>query len=247
MQLRDQLESDGDWLFTRRSFLPLLLVPILMAALNGPVHAPGTMVLSDLAGYTLAVLGLLTRCCVVGFIPPGSSGRNMRHQKASALNTRGLYSLVRHPLYVGNFLVVIGWCMSSANGGLILVVTLVYILYYERIALREEAFLHGRFGGDFLRWAECTPACLPNSLRWARPDRGFDWAMVVRREYQTVCLVVAGFVLVHLLRAALVPMEAASAARWVSIGMFDLVAFCAAWLTFRRLRLHRSQHQSAID
>lgn len=247
MQLRKQLEADGDWLFQHRSFVPLLLVPVLLAALTGSAHTPRTMAFSDLAGFVFAAVGLLIRAGVVGYIPPGTSGRNMRRQRAAELNTTGLYSLVRHPLYVGNFLVAIGWSMASASGWLVFVVALLCCLYYERIAIREEEFLFQRFGNAFARWADQTPACLPNALRWNPPDRSFDWSMLVRREYQTVCLVVAGFVLVHLLRAALNPFAALEAERWIMIGAADGAVFALSWIAIRRFKLFRQPATSRAD
>ena len=34
MALRDELEKHGEWLFRRRSYLPLLILPILFVALK---------------------------------------------------------------------------------------------------------------------------------------------------------------------------------------------------------------------
>lgn len=244
MQLRDQLESDGDWLFQNRSFVPLLLIPVLISALIGPPHSHRITLITDSLGCLLAALGLLIRAVVVGFIPPGTSGRNMRTQRAAVLNTTGLYSLVRHPLYVGNFFVAIGWCLASASGWMVVVTALLFILYYERIALREEAFLRSKFGDDFTAWTNRVPACLPRSWRWTPSDRVFDWGMTIRREYQTVCLIVAGFVTVHLLRAALIPGDTTSPTLWVAVGLIDACLFSFLWII---IKLRRSRLREAAS
>jgi len=236
MQLREQLESDGDWLFQHRSVLPLVLIPILVAALCGPDNSRHLVSRVDWIGCVLALLGVLLRAGVVGFVPPGTSGRNMRRQKATSLNTTGLYSIVRHPLYVGNFLVALGWSIASGSGWFTLVVALLFWLYYERIAMREEAFLQARFGAAFANWAATTPAFLPRTRKWICPERDFSWSMVVRREFQTVCLVVAGFVLVHLLRCLFVPADLRHAGRWLSVGALDGAVFLVGWLLLRYRR-----------
>jgi protein-S-isoprenylcysteine O-methyltransferase Ste14 len=247
MELREQLEADGDWLFQRRSVLPLVLIPVLVAALCKPDHNRSIAGPVDWTACALAAIGVLLRACVVGFVPPGTSGRNMQRQRATTLNTSGLYSIVRHPLYIGNFLVTIGWSLASGSAWLTLVAGLLFWLYYERIALREEAFLRERFGAAFSTWATTTPACLPRQLMWIPPERPFSWSMVARREYQTVCLVIAGFVLVHLLRCAFVPADLRDAPRWIWIGVTDATLFLTAWLAMRlrRSRVHRRLTASA--
>src|SRR5262249_49779950 len=238
MQLRDQLEADGDWLFRRRSLVPLLLIPVIVAALTGfeLTRSHTAHLTADVVAAGLAVAGLLVRASVVGFAALGTSGRNLRRQRAEVLNTTGVYSLVRHPLYVGNFLVVLGWTLAAGNLWLLLIVPLLFILYYERIALREEAFLHSRFGEAFAIWAATTPACLPRRWQWSPPDRGYCWDRVFRREYQTVCVVIAGFVTVHLLRALLVPADAPSAPAWIAVGLTDAAAFIVLWIGFHLRR-----------
>ncbi|MGH7567865.1 MAG: hypothetical protein ACREL9_02680 [Gemmatimonadales bacterium] len=39
MSLREDFEGAGTWLFRRRGFLPLLLVPVVVAALRGSACA----------------------------------------------------------------------------------------------------------------------------------------------------------------------------------------------------------------
>lgn len=240
MQLRDQLEHDGDWLFRHRSVLPLLLVPVLLAALSDQNQGRGAPAAIEVAAGALAVLGLLVRGCVAGFAAPGTSGRNVRRQRADVLNTTGPYSLVRHPLYLGNFLVVQGWTLASGSLWLVCLTALLFLVYYERIALREEAFLRGRFGPLFTDWATRTPACIPRCWRWIPPNRAFHWRAMARREYQTACLVIAGFVAVHLLRAVFIAADAAIAPLWLLVGLADLTAFAILWLSIRWRRGYRN-------
>ena len=58
---------------------------------------------------SVSFLGLFIRIVTVGRAPIGTSGRNTREQVANTLNTTGIYSLVRHPLYLGNYLVFLGF------------------------------------------------------------------------------------------------------------------------------------------
>ena len=94
-------------------------------------------------GCCLAVslLGLVVRIITVGRAPMGTSGRNTREQVANTLNSTGMYSVVRHPLYLGNYLIMMGFALWPHVWWLAVLTTCFYALYYERIMLAEEAFL----------------------------------------------------------------------------------------------------------
>ena len=97
----------------------------------------------------------------MGFVPKDTSQRNTGRPQAAALNTTGLYSLVRHPLYVGNYLMWLGVALFTGAWWAPVIVSLVFWLYYERIMFAEEEFLRRRFGGDYTAWASTVPAFLP--------------------------------------------------------------------------------------
>ena len=56
----------------------------------------------EAACIALAFVGLAIRVFTVGFVPAGTSGRKHDGQIAETLNTTGIYSLTRNPLYLGN-------------------------------------------------------------------------------------------------------------------------------------------------
>jgi protein-S-isoprenylcysteine O-methyltransferase Ste14 len=182
----------GDFLFRWRSYLPLALVPLVVAAVARFQHPIRTH-LGDLAWEALCVLvalaGVAIRVVVVGFAAPGTSGRNTRHQKARALNTTGAYSVVRHPLYVGNTVIVLGLALFPHTWLAPPAVAVLALAYYACIGRREEAFLRERFGQAFETWAARVPAIVPSPARWIRPDRPFDWRLVLRREFYAAALV----------------------------------------------------------
>lgn len=110
-----------------------------------------------------------------------------------------MYALVRHPLYLGNYLMWLGPALFPRSWSVAAIVTLVFWLYYERIMLAEEEFLRRRFGEAYERWAAVTPAFIPALRRWQPPALPFSLRNVLRREYSGVFGVVATFTALEVL------------------------------------------------
>jgi len=186
MRMIQEMQSQGQWLFRWRSYLPLLFLPLFVPALVGYQYPFGTHV-ADLIweGFCLTVglFGVVIRCLVIGYAPVGTSGRNTKSQIADTLNTKGMYSLVRNPLYLGNFFIWAVPILFLCTWWLPVICLLAFILYYERIIVTEEAFLSQKFGDDYVQWTSRTPAFFPKHFRWQQPDLPFSWKHVVRREY----------------------------------------------------------------
>jgi protein-S-isoprenylcysteine O-methyltransferase Ste14 len=201
MELSKRLEATSHFLFRHRGTLPAGTLLLFLLALNGYTDANTPAAVdflweTGLIGFILA--GIAVRVVTVGAGPPGTSGRNTRTQVADALNTTGIYSLLRHPLYVGNFFIFLGIALFPQNGWVAAVCVLAFWLFYLPIMMAEEEFLRRKFGAAFLEWTRHTPAILPLSWRWRRSDRGFSWRKALRREYQTVYAVIWFYVLLDM-------------------------------------------------
>lgn len=169
--LVDEWTRAGAWLFRWRSYLPLLVLTSLAAlSFAFPSSNAGRLDNWELAGMLVAVAGLVLRAWTVGHAPAGTSGRGTRKLEAASLSTEGMYSVVRHPLYLGNLLIWAGVATTTGSLAAVVVTILVFWIYNERIMLAEERFLQGRFGSVFTRWAARTPALLPAPRLW-RPHR----------------------------------------------------------------------------
>jgi len=186
MALIEELEQTGNWLFKGRSYFPLFLYA-LMAGVIGMEWDPyfrefDPIVASICIG--ISMLGLVIRALTIGYTPRGTSGRNTKAgQVAEVLNEKGMYSLVRHPLYLGNFFMWLGIMISVGNAWFTMVCCLLYWLYYERIMFAEEAFLRRKFVNTYLEWSKGVPSFWPRNLAWQSPDVSFSLRNVLKREY----------------------------------------------------------------
>jgi protein-S-isoprenylcysteine O-methyltransferase Ste14 len=193
--LNNEMVRQGGWLFRWRSYLPLVLVPVFLLALwsRGLIRqATGcySVVPWGLLALAIAFAGLFIRCLVVGYSPPGTSGRETGPMQADTLTTDGLYSLVRNPLYLGNFLMLLGIAVSTEVWWAELISVLAFWLYYERIILAEEDFLLGRYGEAYSEWTDEVPVFLPRLKGWRKPDRPFETKKVLRKEFAGMMVIV---------------------------------------------------------
>jgi hypothetical protein len=133
----------------------------------------------------------------VGFVSKDTSQRNTGRPQAEALNTTGLYSVVRHPLYLGNYLVWLGVALFPGAWWAPVIASLVFWLYYERIMFAEEEFLRRRFGEAYTAWAAVTPAFLPRLRGWRSPDARFSLPTVLRREHSGLLALIASLTLLE--------------------------------------------------
>jgi protein-S-isoprenylcysteine O-methyltransferase Ste14 len=202
MPLREEFEASGNWLFKRRSWLPLLLYPFALAILyfyRDTTHAYITNESWGLICFGVSFLGQVVRAMTVGFTPKGTSGRNTSEgQVAETLNQTGIYSVVRHPLYLGNFLMWLGLFMFIGIWWFVLICALAYWLYYERIMYAEEEFLRRSYSARYEAWASRTPAFLPRLSGWVPSTLHFSLRNVLKREYNGMFATVISFVLLNL-------------------------------------------------
>jgi protein-S-isoprenylcysteine O-methyltransferase Ste14 len=204
MSLKYEMKEQGEFLFRWRSYFPLVFVVFLFATvLADPIEAmtPEARASRALACLLISIVGLFVRVYTVGFVPRKTSGRNTKKQVAEALNTTGIYSVVRHPLYVGNYLSGLGIALYSGIWWMGIVYTLSFYLYYERIMFAEEEFLRGKFGEDYESWSSKTPAFWPRLGNFKRSDLAFSLRAVLRREYPGFFAMILGFALLDVVMA----------------------------------------------
>lgn len=209
MALQEELESQGNFLFKYRGTLPLAILVIAMAVIvNEVLGNPYGYEYIEFSTVTVAALvvalfGQVIRAYTVGHTPNRTSGRNTEEQVADVLNTTGIYSLVRHPLYVGNFFMWLGVGMLTDNVWFLVAFTFAYWVYYERIMFAEEQFLRRKFGKNYLAWAETTPAFWPSFKGFKKPTKAFSWAKVIKKEKNGVLAIFICFFAIRVVEQSL--------------------------------------------
>jgi protein-S-isoprenylcysteine O-methyltransferase Ste14 len=119
----------------------------------------------------------------------GRSART-RKDKARRLVTTGPYVYTRNPLYIGNHIILVGYCVLSELLWAVPIALCISFVFYSFIVAYEEELLKQRFGEDFVKFMEETPRWLPVP----RIGRIFDggWREALYRERSTIYGIVIG-------------------------------------------------------
>lgn len=226
MSLIKEFKEQGNWLFRYRGHLPLVL--FVLAALYLSLIPYREFSYENAIWLAFCVLvsaiGQLIRALVIGTVPKGTSGRNIHGQVASVLNTKGIYSTVRHPLYLGNYFMWLGPILYSCSIPFTLICSLLFWVYYERIMFAEEAFLRDKFEG-YDEWAGRTPAFWPDFSKWQSAPLSFSFRNVVMREFYGVVAVVFSFLFVHILHLITNRLEFIPSNGWLWVSGSSLLIF----------------------
>jgi protein-S-isoprenylcysteine O-methyltransferase Ste14 len=202
MALVHEFENSGNWLFKRRSWLPVFFVAAgLLMMYLGNRQAIIFDLRDEMIFLGVSILGQIVRILTVGFTPKNTSGRNTSGgQIADELNISGIYSVIRHPLYIGNFLMWLGPVLFLRSVWFTIVFGLVYWLYYERIMFAEEQFLRKKFGEVYDRYSEKVKAFLPFHVKFIPTKLSFSVRNVMKREYNSFFNVFVVFTVLDLFR-----------------------------------------------
>jgi protein-S-isoprenylcysteine O-methyltransferase Ste14 len=229
MALRENLEKQGTWLFRYRSYLPLFVVPLFLIALQPEYlqRVYGDLVddLYESLCIVISFSGLAIRCLTIGYVPKGTSGRITKKQKAEILNMTGMYSIVRHPLYLGNFLIFLGLTLFIQVWWFTLLSILMFWLYYERIIFAEEEFLRYKFGDVYMEWANKTPAFIPKLKKWQRPNLSFSFKNILRREYTGFFVITSSYTFLEITEDVLVERKLEIDPVWMTFFITGLTIY----------------------
>ncbi|MEO7366370.1 MAG: isoprenylcysteine carboxylmethyltransferase family protein [Gemmatimonadaceae bacterium] len=165
----------GAVLFKNRGWLPILFLGV-------PLIAPGdTSPNRWVVGAFLIVLGEAFR--LAGVAAAGTTTRR-RSRNVHRLVTYGIFSWSRNPLYNGNFLVWIGFCVISGVMWFLPVAVLLFGTEYSFIVRYEEGVLESTFGREYLDYKNLVSRWIPTKPK--EPATGeHDWREAWRSEIST--------------------------------------------------------------
>lgn len=102
------------------------------------------------AGAAVAAVGELIRMWASGHV-----------KKNKELATDGPYAYVRHPLYVGNILILVGYSVASNMWWSFVLMAFLLWFYYPPAISYEDNKLKKIFGEQWIEWSQSIHALIP--------------------------------------------------------------------------------------
>ena len=172
----------GAVLFRYRGFLPVpfLLVPLLVPAeqtRNGWLVA----IVFILAGEAFRLAGVSAAGTVT----------RRRSRDVQRLVSYGVFAWMRNPLYVGNFLIWLGFVIGSGVLWFLPVAVILFAVEYSLIVRYEEGVLESIFGAEYVAYKARTPRWFPRPPRVAPEPGPHDLGEALRSEVSTFAQYVA--------------------------------------------------------
>lgn len=125
------------------------------------------------AGVAVAFAGVLIRAWATGHIV-----------KNEVLTIAGPYAHTRNPLYLGSFLLAVGFALAAHWIAVLAVIAFWVVIYRPTIA-REREFLRGVYGPAYAEYEGNVPAFLPRLTAWrGHAGRGQSTSFSLSRYFR---------------------------------------------------------------
>jgi protein-S-isoprenylcysteine O-methyltransferase Ste14 len=186
----------GNFLFHYRNAL-FPLVYALLVFKSPPVLADYGLAL--IIGFMVACAGQLLRALTIGLEYIVRGGKN-RRVYARNLVQGGLFAHCRNPLYLGNFIILLGVGIAS-NSILFLSVGMAFFTFaYAAIIAAEENYLRNKFGQEFEDYCQRVNRLVPDfsGLRQTLSGMRFNWRRLITAEYGSTYAWLTALILVSL-------------------------------------------------
>lgn len=128
-------------------------------------HSSGHLVLVFLGlsanAWAMGILHIITNAIIFfGFYIVYKGWKHIHAAKDDELITNGIYQQIRHPQYIGMWLITVGFLIQWPTIIILLMWPVLMLLYYS-LAKREEKTLHEKFGKKFDHYKQNVPAYFP--------------------------------------------------------------------------------------
>jgi len=159
---------------------------------------------SIIIGSVIALMGLVYRALAAGQI-----------RKNEQLAVDGPYALSRNPLYLGSFVIAIGFGIACGSIVVLVIAVALFLAMYASVIDREEAELRALFGASFDQYAATVPRILPREFSLRRAFDGFSVSIYWKNREYNALLGYCGAVGLLLLLMRLHSASSASSAVWL--------------------------------
>lgn len=186
----------GNFLFHYRNGLFPIVYALLLFKSTPLMADYGVAVV---LGLLVAGAGQLLRAITIGLEYIIRGGRN-RQVYAERLVQGGVFAHCRNPLYVGNFLILLGVGLASNSVLFVSIAIPFFAFAYYAIIAAEENYLRKKFGSEFDDYCARVNRLIPDFSGFSQTVTGmrFNWRRLITAEYGSAYLWMAAITLVTL-------------------------------------------------
>jgi protein-S-isoprenylcysteine O-methyltransferase Ste14 len=227
----------GNFLFRYRNAL-FPLVYALLIFRSPPIFSDFRR--AAVLGVAVALLGQALRAMTIGLEYIIRGGRN-RMVYATSLVQGGMFAHCRNPLYVGNFLILVGVGLASNSVVFVSCAIPFFAFSYWAIIAAEENYLRDKFGQEFEEYCARVNRLVPDlsGIRATLSGMRFNWSRLITAEYGSTFVWIAAVILVTLKNLWSTGQYGTSGtlvlALWVLLGMAALAYAVARFLKKSRV------------
>lgn len=185
------------------------------------------IILSIITGSIFLYLATPTRTAILTGVPFILLGETIRTwasgfiKKDRELAQGGPYALTRNPLYLGNFLIGVGFSLMANNPALLILFLTVFAVIYGFTIKNEERSLLNKFGDSYLAYKSRVPVFFPVRIiplypPFKKGDKGgfacwrnfslnFDWQLIWKHREHHTWLGITGCLMVFIVKVSFSP------------------------------------------
>jgi protein-S-isoprenylcysteine O-methyltransferase Ste14 len=217
----------ADWPLRLRIYVPAMIVPVVTLAViryAWPFNSLEFHETWEIRCLFLSFIGLAIRMFAAAQMPDRPAARKDSRATATLI-TDGIFSVVRYPRYVGDFLIGLGAVLIPFVWWLAGIYSLAFYAYYKRIIRLEDEGLRRQFGSRFDQWASVTPALIPRISRWRPASSPISWRTALKREHTGLVVVIALHSSIEWLEHLILDKRVMLEIFWIVVALTGLTAY----------------------
>lgn len=112
-------------------------------------------------------------------------------KKFEGVTRNGIYAYTRNPLYIGSFVMGTGACIIGKDVLFSAMFFTFFILLYGQVVIREEKYLIGHYGEEYVRYFKEVPRIFPQNINIKKVFSKTSPAQAIKnQEGKTICGIV---------------------------------------------------------
>ncbi|MFI3331030.1 MAG: methyltransferase [Rikenellaceae bacterium] len=218
MMLSESMLRTGRYLRTHKDIFPYLFILSLSVAilLTREVNVRPSSFISTVISVSIALLSIIIRWL---------SMRTDAERMPELIKAKGIYSVVRHPMYISNFLMVFALSLYLGILWYLVFVTFFSVLITERIVFQKENCQHNKYGEDFKTWCKTTGALFPRMLNWQSAENSRTWLYTAKNIASFVLASATIFFVISFIKHRIIELTFGVAIGWIVALVIVLIAY----------------------